>query len=136
MKGTIYHELLSVPLFLLLHYDSCFCGPNWTLLDSTQSKLKIHFLFFLSTLSLVLHVGLTQPQIIQWPADKSKLEHLTFKVVIKMLTASHPTRPPPDPGWYWLLSSPASQNPSGLMQPRVPPRLAALPNAPTCLSQK
>lgn len=107
-----------------------------TVLDSTQSKLKIHFLFFLSALSLVLHVGLTQPQIIQWPADESELERLTFKVVIKMLTASHPTRPPPDPGWYWLLSSPASQNPSGLMQPRVPPRLAALPNAPTCLSQK
>lgn len=30
-----------------------------TVLDSTQSKLKIHFLFLLSALSLVLHVALT-----------------------------------------------------------------------------
>ena len=67
------------------------------MLDSTQSKLKINVLFLLSALSLVLQVGLTQPQITQWPVDESELERLTLKVVIKMLPASRPTRPLPDP---------------------------------------
>lgn len=53
-----------------------------------------------------------------------------------MLTTPALPGPPPGLGLYWPILPPAFQNRSSLLQPLVPPRLAALPDSPTCLSLK